>query len=234
MTKPLFEILDDVDSPLGPMTLRRRELLGRPGTIVTEVSVDMELLMSSLNTVSEEALATRAAAWHGGRELRCLVGGLGLGYTAQAALDTGQVAELRVVERLPVVIDWLRRGLFPLSERLGGDPRASFHEADVYAELLDPPAETWDLILIDVDHSPAETLDVSSRPFYEAEGLKVVAEHLAPGGVLAVWSVADDDAFAANLAAVFAESKRETVTWVNELIDDGQEVDDVLFLARRS
>jgi spermidine synthase len=234
MTKPpLFEILDDVDTPLGPMTLRRRELLGRPGTIVTEVSVDMELLMSSLNTVSEEALSTRGVAWHGGSELRCLVGGLGLGYTAQAALDTGKVASVRVIERIPQVIQWLREGKLPLSERLGNDPRAELVQADVYALLLDPPVETWDLILIDVDHSPSETLDVASRPFYTVEGLQTVREHLSPGGVLAVWSVSEDDAFVAALAEVFAESAHETVSWVNELIDDGQEVDDVLFLARR-
>ena len=77
---PRFEILDAVDTAMGTLYLRRREMLGRPGTIVTEVTIGPELLMSSLNTASEEALATRAIAWHaGGRDgLAVLVGGLGL------------------------------------------------------------------------------------------------------------------------------------------------------------
>lgn len=232
---PLFEVLDWVETPLGPLCLRRRELLGRPGTIVTEVSLDHELLMSSLNTVSEQALTERALAWHrGGDALRALVGGLGLGYTAATALASPRVAHTRVVEALPEVIAWVERGLVPLGATLAADPRLELAQGDVYAELLGPPGETpWDLVLIDVDHSPRERLGPTSGPFYEVEGLRRVAAHLAPGGVLAVWSVADDEPFVAALTEVFPEVTRERVSWINELIDDGQEVEDVLFLARR-
>lgn len=233
--KPLFEVLDWVETPLGPLCLRRRDVLGRPGTVVTEVVLDHELLMSSLNTASEELLARRALEWHGGAELRVLVGGLGLGYTAAAALRGGRAAQVRVVERLPEVIDWLRRGLVPLSGELTGDARLAPSVGDVYAELLAEPGEArWDAILIDVDHSPREPLGPSSAPFYTAEGLTRVARHLAPGGVLAVWSVADDEPFAAALGATFAEAARERVRWENPLVDEGQEVEDVLFLARRA
>jgi len=234
VTKPLFEILDWADTPLGTLYLRRRELLGRPGTVVTEVTLDAELLMSSLNTVSEEALAARAAAWHGGSDLDVLVGGLGLGYTAWAALEGGSARRVRVVERLPAVIGWLDRGLLPLSDRLTGDDRLDVDEGDVYGELLGPaPDRPWDLILIDVDHSPSEPLGPASAAFYRPDGLRRVAAHLAPGGVLVVWSAEDDDAFAAALAEVFAEATRVRVPWVNELIGDGEEVEDVLFMARK-
>ncbi|MFT6821628.1 MAG: hypothetical protein ACJATT_005459 [Myxococcota bacterium] len=231
--RPLFEILDEVDTPLGVFTLRRRDLLRRPGVIVTEVNVGHELLMSSLNSVSEEALSHRAVAWHGGTGLRALVGGLGLGYTAQAAIDTGAVTDCRVVERVAAVIDWVSTGLVPLSESLMGDARVQLVEGDVYAELLGPASEGWDLILIDVDHSPTETLGPVSAPFYTAAGLRRVAEHLNPGGVLAVWSVSDDDAFATALSQTFAEETRQKITWVNELINGGTEVEDFLFLARK-
>lgn len=231
MTKPVFEILDWVETDLGPLCLRRRELLGRPGTVVTEVTLDHELLMSSLNTDSEVALATCAIAWHRGDELRVLVGGLGLGYTAHAALTNERVAEVRVVEQLPAVIDWVRDGKVPLAESLRG-PRLELVEGDVYAQLLGPAVAQWDLVLIDVDHTPSEPLGPTSAPFYTADGLRRVAAHLAPKGVLAVWSAGDDDAFAATLAEVFADSTRETIRWENSLIDDGVEVEDVVFLAR--
>ena len=239
MSKPIFEILDCVDTPLGPLWLRRRELLGQRGTIVTEVTLDHELLMSSLNTASEEALSTRSIAWHGragqeGQEaLEVLVGGLGLGYTAQAALAEPRVAELCVIERLPEVIRWLSEDKFPTAAGLNADPRLKVEEADVYELLLGPATRTWDLILIDVDHTPSEPLGPTSAPFYTAEGLKRVAEHLAPGGVLCVWSAGDDEPFAETLAEVFPDSTREIVRWENLLIDDGQWAEDVLFLARK-
>ena len=94
---PQFEILDFVETPIGPLCLRRRELLGRKGVIVTEVTLDYELLMSSLHTVSEIAMADLARALHGGAPERVLVGGLGLGYTAAAALDGG-ATHVRVVD----------------------------------------------------------------------------------------------------------------------------------------
>jgi spermidine synthase len=234
--KPLFEILDCPETPIGVLILRRRELLGRPGTIVTEVTIDHELLMSSLNTDSERALADRALEWHAGAEegLRVLVGGLGLGYTAAAALASPRVAHVEVVDRLPEVIGWLRRGLLPLSEQLNADERLLLSEGDVYARLLAPPAGApFDLVLIDVDHSPQERLAPGSEPFYTAAGLARVREHLAEGGVLAVWSTDDDAPFRAALRTAFAEERHEQVEWVNQLIGDGQDIEDHLFLARR-
>ncbi|MBL4846960.1 MAG: spermidine synthase [Planctomycetes bacterium] len=237
MKKPVFEILDSVDTPLGVLYLRRRELLSRPGTIVTEVTLDSELLMSSLNTDSEVALSERALAWRGGEDsgLRVLVGGLGLGYTAAAALGSDRVAVVRVVEHLPAVIGWISEGKVPLAEQLSSDSRVELAEGDVYAELLAAPAEgaaPWDLILIDVDHTPTEHLGPTSAPFYTAAAQATIKAHLAPEGVLAVWSAGDNDDYAATLGACFAQTHREHVSWINELINDGQEIEDVIFLAR--
>lgn len=236
MTKPLFEILDYVDTPIGTLCLRRRELLGRPGVVVHEVTLEHEMLMSSLNTASEEALARVAVERHGGEGLSVLVGGLGLGYTAAAALASPRVGRVRVVELLPQVIGWLRDGKVPLAPRLRSDPRLEVVEGDVYAQLLAPPRDgPWDLVLIDVDHSPDERLAAeNSRPFYTPAGLARVATHLAPGGLLGVWSAGDDDpTFAAAMAQVFDDVTRERVRFTDERIDEGQELEDVLFFGRR-
>jgi spermidine synthase len=236
--RPPLEILDWLDTPLGPLCLRRRELLGRPGTVVTEVLLAGEMLMSSLYTASEEALATRALALHGGAPppegpgLAVLVGGLGLGSTAAAALADPRVARVRVLDALPAVIGWLRQGLTPLGPRLAADARLEVVEGDVYAELLGPPEAAWDLILIDVDHSPSEPLGPASAAFYEPAGLRRAAAHLAPGGVLAVWSAGSDDPFAAALAEVFPESTQASIAWTNDLLDAPLEVEDIIFLAR--
>jgi len=111
-------ILAYESTPLGPLCLRRRKLLSQPGTLVTEVTLNHEFLMSSLYTDSERALARTALEMHSGDELQVLVGGLGLGYTAREAILSGRVARVEVVELLPQVIDWLAGGLVPLSSEL--------------------------------------------------------------------------------------------------------------------
>jgi spermidine synthase len=234
VAKPLFEIVDSRVTPIGVLELRRRELPARPGLVVTEITIDDDMLMSSLSTVSERALSTCALAMHaGGDGLRVLVGGLGLGYTAHVALQDARVAHVRVVDRLPAVIGWLREGLLPLSAELNSDSRLEVCEGDVYAELLAPGHGIYDLVLIDVDHSPTSPLDPASEPFYTWQGQRQVIEHLAPAGVLAVWSSDDDDDFAAVLDEVYEDARRERVRWVNELIDD-EEIEEVIFLAQQA
>ncbi|MHC5033359.1 MAG: spermidine synthase, partial [Planctomycetota bacterium] len=221
MPKPLFEVVDSRVTPIGVLDLRRRELPAKPGMIVTEITINDEMLMSSLSTVSESALSTTALDLHtGGDGLKVLVGGLGLGYTAHVALADPRVAHVRVVDRLPAVIGWMRQGLLPLSDELNGDERLEICEGDVYAELLCPGTEAWDLILIDVDHSPTEPLDPKSEPFYTWQGQRQVIEHLAPDGVLGVWSSGDDHYFAAVLDEIYPEARRERIRWLNELIDE--------------
>ena len=226
-----IEILDYTESSIGDLCLRRRELLSQPGTFVTEVTVNHEFLMSSHNTLSERELSRRALAFHGGRELSVLVGGLGLGYTAYEAVASPTVARVDVVELLPQVISWLDRGLHPLADTLSGDDRVRVIQDDVFRRLTSEPAESYDVVLLDVDHSPDELLDPRNGMFYGADGLAVARRHLADRGVLAVWSSAGSEAFLRALRSVFSEACAESVTWENELIDEKQ--DDVVFLARR-
>lgn len=220
-----LEILAYEESPLGPLCLRRRELLSQPGVCVTEVTLNHEFLMSSLYTDSEETLARGALERIDGDGLRVLVGGLGLGYTAHAALRSERVAHVEVIDLLPQVIEWTRSGLTPLSDELAeaiAAGRLTLTEGDAYARLAKPePTEKYDAILIDIDHSPDERLDeANSLPFYTAAGLRAAREHLAPGGVLAVWSYAESGPFADALRTVFADVSVEPVSYLNEMIDD--------------
>ena len=230
MSPSNLEILAYEDSPLGPLCLRRRELLSAPGTVVTEVTLNHAFLMSSYNTASERALASVALEMHPGTGLRVLVGGLGLGYTAHAALASPRVAAVQVVEFLPQVIDWMEQELFPLSAALKADPRFTTAAGDVYARLAAAPAERFDLILIDVDHAPDDPLSGANASFYPEEGLRRASRHLARGGILGVWSSAESPPFAGVLREVFAEVRVEPVTFFNDLVEE--ETTDWLFFAR--
>ena len=231
MSDSNLEILAYEPSPLGLLCLRRRELLSQPGTIVTEVTLNHEFLMSSLYTESERALARTAIQIHSGEDLRVLVGGLGLGYTAHEALLSDRVARVEVVELLPQVIDWLARGLMPLSSELRDERRLFVTQSDVYRRLAEPPDDLFDVILIDVDHSPEERLGEESVWFYTTQGLLAARRHLAADGVLAVWSYAESSPFADALCEVFERVRVEPVTYDNHLVD--QRRTDWLFFASR-
>jgi spermidine synthase len=229
---PKFEILAHEATKLGMICLRRRELLSRPGTIVTEITLNHEFLMSSYITDSERSLARFALDMHGGERLSILVGGLGLGYTAHEALVAGgeRVSRVEVVEYLPQVIDWLAQDLVPLARELKADTRLVCVEGDVYERLSSPAEQRYDLILIDVDHSPDENLGGANALFYTEAGLRLARHHLTDAGILAVWSYAEHSRFATALRSVFRDVRLEPVTVMNDLVDEEQT--DWLFFAR--
>lgn len=231
MNPTKLEILAYEDTPLGPLCLRRRELLSDPGTVVTEVTLNHEFLMSSYNTDSERAISNRSIEIHGGDNLDALVGGLGLGYTARELLSDKRIASVEVVEYLPEVIEWLRSGLVPLSNELNAVPHLKITAGDVYARLLGEPRERFDLIVIDVDHSPSDQLGDVDHTFYTAEGLRRAKANLRDGGVLAVWSYAESSSFSDALRSTFDKVYVEPIKTINTLV--GHEQTDWLFFGVR-
>src|SRR4051794_37947503 len=109
---------------MGDLMLRRRT---EPsvGQEIYEVKLGDEYLMSSLFTVAEEELANLGLAAVEGDALTVLVGGLGLGYTAVAALRDERVRTLTVIDRLGTVINWHKRKLLPVSAELVDDARTT-------------------------------------------------------------------------------------------------------------
>jgi spermidine synthase len=230
MTLSDLDVLEYEASPIGMIGLRRRGLASEPGTLVTEITLDHTLLMSSCNSASERAHASRALELHPGQGLDVLVGGLGLGCTAQEVLRCERVARVEVAEFLPQVIDWFERRLLPLAGELSADPRLEVSCGDVYGRLAGDPERRHDVVLVDVDHSPDEPLGAASDSFYTAAGLERVKRHLAPGGILGVWSYAESPAFTATLHRVFREVLVEPSTFGNRLTDE--EETNWLFFAR--
>ena len=211
-----FEELDFQATPMGELTLRRR-VEPSTGVDVFEVKLGEEFLMSSLFVVAEEELARLGLAAHDNpRDV--MVGGLGLGYTAVAALADARVALLTVVETMPAVIDWHERKLLPASTDLVDDPRTVLMMADFFALMRATPTKQWDAILVDIDHSTEHQLDPSHADLYTVDGLRALARHLAPGGVFGLWSDDPPEAgFVAHLNDVFASVEAHVVAFDNFL-----------------
>lgn len=217
MANARFEELDWQETSMGELVLRRR-LEPTLGVDVFEVKLGDEFLMSSLFTVAEAALADLGLAAVKSESLTVLVGGLGLGYTAVAALADPRVRTLEVVEALQPVIDWHGRGLLPVSAELTGDIRASLVLDDFFAMMRREPATRYDAILLDIDHTPRHQLGTGHRDLYTVDGLVRLRGHLAPGGVFALWSDdPPDDEFMTRLSAVFDSAAAHTVDFDNAL-----------------
>ena len=232
-----LEELDFQPTPIGEVSLRRRTD-PRTGDDVFEVKLGEEYLMSSLFVVAEEELSRLALGRLAGEALDVAVGGLGLGYTAAAALADPRVGELVVVDALAPVIDWHRRGLVPVGPVLTADPRCRLVHGDFFALSdgagFDPdrPDRVFDAVVVDIDHSPAHLLADGSAGFYSPAGTARLARHLRPGGVYALWSNDPPDAgYLDVLAGVFVDVAAEVVTFPNPL--QGRDATNTVYLATR-
>ncbi len=231
-----FEELSWSPTPIGDISLRRRRDPG-DGSDIFEVKLGDDFLMSSLWTVAEVELARLALDATDARSVDVVVGGLGLGYTAQAVLDDPRVASLTVVEALAPVIDWHERGLVPVSVSTTSDSRCTLVLGDFFAlverGLLDEaqPARRFHAVVVDIDHSPQHLLAASHASFYDLEGTRRLAALLHPRGVFALWSNdPPDPAYSEVLGEVFDEVTATVVAFPNPL--QGRDATNTVYVAR--
>lgn len=228
-----YEELDWSDTAMGEIILRRRRepVVERD---IYEVKLGDEFLMSSLFTVAEIELARLGLSAIEGASLSVLVGGLGLGYTAQTALADDRVARMTVVEAVEPVIEWHRRHLLPETDGLADDSRCDLVHDDFFERLQrpEPAAQRHDVVLLDIDHSPRHVLSPGHAEFYSRAGLGQLSKVLRPGGVFALWSDdPPDSAFEQVLRLVFDECETHVVAFANPLT--GGESANTIYLARR-
>ena len=238
----VFEELDYQKTPLGDISLRRRSEPRLKGKILYEVKLDDEFLMTSLFTHAEIQLAILglAALESVDDSLDIVVGGLGLGYTAVAALEDPKVRTLMVVEAIEPVIDWHRRGLVPLGKKLTSDPRCTLLHADFFDIAVNhngfdrkDPDKRVHAVLLDIDHSPNHWLNPGNSAFYTAPGLRNLADKLHPGGIFGLWSNDLPDAeFTRLLDTVFQSSESHVVTFPNPYTGDHSA--NTVYLAHKS
>jgi spermidine synthase len=158
-------------------------------------------LMNSRLGGSEEALATLALACVADRPAPCvLIGGLGMGFTLRAAQAVAPPnARLIVSEIVAEFIGWAEHHMTAVFGDCLSDPRVNLKIGDVRALIRDA-APAFDAILLDVDNGPDGLTRADNDWLYRDNGLQSLRRALAPGGVLAVWSAAPDQAFSKRLS----------------------------------
>ena len=157
-------------------------------------------LMSTRRSGSEIALATQSCARIAGvKRPRLLIGGYGMGFTLRAALaELGVEAHVTVAELVPEIIAWARGPMADLMAGCLDDSRVELVMADV-ADVIETDRNSYDAILLDVDNGPDGLVREDNNRIYSRRGLLAARAALRPGGVLAIWSAAKDNAFAARL-----------------------------------
>ncbi len=160
-------------------------------------------LMNSRAHHSEEKLATFGCAGLENRSgAQVLIGGLGMGFTARAALDS-LAPDARVVigELVPEVVEWNKGPLAPLARAPLQDPRVEVVLGDV-GKVISYARNRFAAILLDVDNGPNAFTAPGNASLYGVPGLERARRALVPGGCLGVWSVDDDRAFTGRLRGV--------------------------------
>ena len=189
-------------------------------------------LMNSRRRGSEEALATLTCARLQDRpQARVLIGGLGMGFTLRAALESlGPQAQVVVAELVPAVTAWARGPLAHLFAGSLDDPRVELRVEDVTRAIQSGP-ERYDAILLDVDNGPEGLTSRANDRLYDIWGLKRARYALRPDGILAVWSGGRDRKFKARLQRcgfsvdevrvhAHGSSGRRHVLWLATRTDD--------------
>ncbi|TPG22710.1 spermidine synthase [Sphingomonas koreensis] len=164
------------------------------------IVLDRNELMSSRMSGSEEALATMTIARLAGRQApHLLIGGYGMGFTLRAALKMlERDARVSVVEIVPEIVAWARGPMAELAAGCLDDARVTLIQDDV-ADVIAGGAGRYDAILLDVDNGPDGLSRDANDRLYSVRGLDRARAALRPGGVLAIWSAAQDKAFARRL-----------------------------------
>ncbi len=170
--------------------------LRQRGTDVYELIVNGAFAMDSVDHSSEDALADLLP------DGSTLVGGLGLGFTANRLLEKGN--QVDVVELSRDLIGWARSGLIPWLD-LDAD-RLTVHHGDITDTLADPPQtlgrNTWDGIALDVDNGPTFLIHDHNQRLYAAPSIAAAWQRLNPGGRLAIWCEANSPELEAKLAGL--------------------------------
>jgi len=174
-------VLDRVTTPRGELVLRRA---GEHFEVISNGT----FLMDTRDGRSERLLVRAALDRHPApRDL--LIGGLGVGFSLQAAVADLRLRRIGVVEVEATVADWHRTHLAAVSSGALDDPRVQVVIADLGSWLASTTA-AYDVICLDVDNGPGWTVTDGNAALYGESGIALLVSRLRPGGVLAVWSAA--------------------------------------------
>ena len=190
-----WKIIESIPTPEGALELRQR------GEKDFLIMIGTQVLMNSVANRSEIMLGELGCRHLKEREQpRVLVGGLGMGCTLRAVLDTlPPSAGVVVAELNPIVHAWCLGPLKSLTAGAAADPRVSVEICDVAERIRRSAASGgenhFDAIVLDLYRGPHAKTDQRNDPLYGSRAIQNMRAALKPGGALAVWGEQYDEGF---------------------------------------
>ena len=176
-----------------------------------ELVMNGVFLMASYNHLSSEMLVrTPLERLRTRRDLRVLIGGLGMGFSTGEACRFPNVARIDVVEIEPTILEWNRTFLRNRNEAWLDDERVHIVLGDYHDFVLDTAA-TYDVIAADIDNGPTLLVRDANRRVYTPGFFARVKALLNPGGYFAVWSCQLETALESIGTRVFGACVIQTV-----------------------
>jgi spermidine synthase len=187
--------LERIPTDEGALELRQR---GERDFLIT---IGPQILMNSMANRSEVVLGELGCGQLKESEKpRVLVGGLGMGFTLKAVLDTLPAsAQVVVAELNPAVVEWCRGPLAVLTDGAVNDPRVTVEIGDVARRIrrtaVDGGETRFDAIVLDLYRGPHAKTHHSDDPLYGSRAIENMRAALKPCGTVAVWGENYDEGF---------------------------------------
>lgn len=194
MAQP-WKVIESIATDEGILELRQR------GEKDFLIMIGAQVLMNSLANRSEVVLG-QLGCGHLKESAgpRVLVGGLGMGFTLRAVLDTlPGSASVTVAELNPTVVEWCRGPLAALTGNAVDDPRVVVEICDVAHRIrrtaVNGGEARFDAIILDLYRGPHARTHHSDDPLYGSRAIDNMRAALKPCGVVAVWGENYDESF---------------------------------------
>lgn len=202
------------DGVFGELLLRERaSSAGETAGTVMELISNGVFLMDSGDASTERALAEVGIHGIRGDNLQVLVGGLGLGFTAERAAVMPTVRCVDVVEIEPALVTYFDAPAAYLPQ-LQLESKVCSHVGSIHHWVVDCAAKDhqYDAVLLDVDNGPSFLTSESNSVLYSAPLLAMLAHIVSSRGKLTFWSAQPEPELVQRLSDVFANVGEEKLT----------------------
>lgn len=201
-------VVSRVTTPQGELQLQKWMAADGGNHSVYEIIFNGVFLMASYNELSSRAAATLAIEplIKERKDIRALIGGLGIGYTLRAAIDFNTVSAIDVVEINDYIIHWAMSVFTELNGNALSDSRVHLLHMDVKDHIM-TTTTTYDTIILDVDNGPTMLALEDNRGLYEKQFLIRMKDILTEGGILTVWAEKECQPFHTRLEEIFGSAE---------------------------
>lgn len=218
------QVISRVTTPRGEIQLQKVEKH-------YEIILNGVFIMATYNGLSEKQMFSTAFNYlDEPQNLKVLIGGLGVGFTLEAAVRKRKVSKVDVVEIEPVIIEWNEKYFSKLNRKAVFNKKVNVINDDFKA-YINKTGEDYDIICVDVDNGPDWVVLESNKDLYKASTLTRLHEILKKGGVLSIWSAEKSSSLFNSMKKVFGNI---FVKEVAQSVPGGREITSYIYISKKT